>query len=196
MRVKKQRDSHSLQAAWALATAGLMLVIPANVEPVLTFNVAGNTQSNLVVTGVFGLFAQGYWPVALLVFFGAIAAPAIHLAAVWYVLAGCCSAGLGPNWSSVQRSGLAESWNLVPADAIATLVAVEARHVGRSSGSEAIWVVALPCVLLIMQIFDRQQVESRLEELPDEGGLPRLQQSKALVVTGSRLYVLPTSFQS
>jgi paraquat-inducible protein A len=169
MRVKKQRDSHSLQAAWALATAGLMLVIPANVEPVLTFNVAGNTQSNLVVTGVFGLFAQGYWPVALLVFFGAIAAPAIHLAAVWYVLAGCC---LGRPWPElVKVSNVAdwlESWNLVPVYAIATLVAVvKLDMLGKVEWQRgAIWVVALSlCSLLTVQIFDRQQVESRLEEL-------------------------------
>lgn len=168
-RVRKQRDSRSLQAAWALATAGLMLVIPANVEPVLTFNVAGNTQSNLVVTGVFGLFAQGYWPVAVLVFFGAIAAPAFHLAAVWYVSAGCC---LGRPWPKLDKvSQIAdwlESWNLVPVYAIATLVAVvKLDMLGKVEWQRgAIWVVALSfCSLLTVQIFDRQQVESRLEEL-------------------------------
>lgn len=169
VRVKKQRDSRSLQAAWALATAGLMLVIPANVEPVLTFNVAGNTQSNLVVTGVFGLFAQGYWPVAVLVFFGAIAAPAAHLAAVWYILAACC---LGLRWPQLvkvsQVADWLESWNLVPVYAIATLVAVvKLDMLGTVEWQRgALWVVALSlCSLLTVQIFDRQQVESRLEKL-------------------------------
>ena len=61
------------------------------------------------MTGVFGLFAQGYWPVAALVFFGAIAAPAFHLAAVSF-LEDAASAGGGPNWSGYpkRRNG----WNL------------------------------------------------------------------------------------
>ena len=42
-------------------------------KPVLIFDVAGNTQSNLIITGVYGLISQGYSPVAALVFFGAIA---------------------------------------------------------------------------------------------------------------------------
>lgn len=169
VRVKKQRGSRSLQAAWALATAGLILVIPANVEPVLTFDVAGNTQSNLIVTGVLGLFAQGYWPVAALVFFGAIAAPALHLAAVWYVLGGCC---LGRRWPELVRVSKTverlESWNLVPVYAMATLVAiVKLDMLGKVEWQQgALWAVALSlCSLLMVQMLDHPQIESRLEEL-------------------------------
>jgi len=168
-RVKKQRGSRSLQSAWALVTAGLIFVIPANVEPVLTFDVAGNTQSNLIVTGVFGLFAQGYWPVAVLVLFGAIAAPALHLAAGWYVLGACC---LGLRWPELLRvSKMAdwlESWNLVSVYAMATLVAVvKLDMLGKVEWHQgALWVVALSlCSLVTVQMFDHQQVEARLEEL-------------------------------
>ena len=169
VRLKKRQGAHSLQAAWAFATAGLIFLIPANVEPVLTFDVAGNTQSNLIVTGVFGLFAQGYWPVALLVFFGAIAAPALHLTAVWYVLAVCC---VGLRWPGLARvfriADWLESWNLVPVYAVATLVAVvKLDMLGKVEWQQgALWVVALSlCSLLTVQIFDRQWVEARLEEL-------------------------------
>lgn len=167
--VKKRRGARALQSAWAFASAGLILVILANAEPILTFDVAGNTQSNLIITGVSGLFAQGYWPVAILVFFGAIAAPLLHLLAVWYVAAACC---LGQRWPALPRmfrlAERLEPWNLVPVYAMATVVAVvKLDMLGKVEWHRgALWVVALSlCSLLTVQVFDRQQAEARLEDL-------------------------------
>lgn len=167
--VRRRSGSESLQPAWALATAGLLLVVLANVKPVLTFDVAGNTQSNLIVTGVFGLFDQGYWPVACLVFFAGIAGPALHLAAAWYVLAACC---LSQRWPALPRAmkftEVMESWNLVPVYAVATVVAVvKLDMLGTVAWQQgALWVVLLSlCSLLTAQFFDRTLVENRLEEL-------------------------------
>lgn len=167
--LRKQTWSRSLQPAWALATAGLIFVILANVNPILTFDVAGNTQSNLIVTGVFGLFHQGYWPVALLVFFSGIAGPALHLAAVWYVAAACC---LSRRWPALPRvvklAEALEQWNLVPVYAVATVVAVvKLDMLGTVAWQQgAFWVLALSlCSLFAVQLFDRGLVEERLEEL-------------------------------
>jgi len=169
MRVKLQRGSRSLQPAWAFATAGLFLAVLANVEPILVFDVAGNTQSNLIVTGVRGLIDQGYQPVAALVFFGAIAGPALHLLTSWYVLSGCC---LGLRWPGLKRVStwveLLEPWNLVPVYAIATVVSVvKLRMLGTVEWQQgALWVVLLSlCSLLTVQFFDRFLVEERLEEI-------------------------------
>jgi len=169
MPVRKQTGVKSLQPAWAIATMGLFLVVLANAEPILTFDVAGNTQSNLVVTGVFGLFDQGYWPVAALVFFAGIAGPALHLAAVWYV-AGACS--VGQRWPGLRAAAkmaeVLESWNLVPVYAIATVVAVvKLDMLGTVAWQQgALWILALSlCSLLAVQFFDRELVERRLEEL-------------------------------
>jgi paraquat-inducible protein A len=167
--VRKQTGSRSLQPAWALATAGLLLVALANVNAILTFDVAGNTQSNLIVTGVYGLFDQGYWPVAALVFFAGIAGPGLHLAAVWYVATACC---LGLRWPGLLRMAkfaeVMESWNLVPVYAVATVVAVvKLDMLGTVAWQQgALWVLALSlCSLLAVQFFDRNLVEERLEEL-------------------------------
>jgi len=146
-----------------------MLVVLANVNPILTFDVVGNTQSNLIVTGVFGLSDQGYWPVAALVFFAGIAGPALHLAAVWYVSAACCH---GRRWPALRRAAklaeVMESWNLVPVYAVATVVAVvKLDMLGTVAWQQgALWVLALSlCSLLAVQFFDRNVVEKRLEEL-------------------------------
>ncbi len=169
MPVRRATGIRSLQPAWALATTGLLLVVLANIEPVLTFDVAGNTQSNLIVTGVFNLFDQGYWPVASLVFFAGIAGPALYLVSVWYVSAAC---SLGRRWPGLPRAAHAaevlESWNLVPVYAIATVVAVvKLDMLGTVNWQPgALWILALSlCSLLTVQFFDRELVEERLEDL-------------------------------
>jgi len=167
--VRRQTGERSLQPSWALATTGLFLIVLANVNPILTFDVAGNTQSNLIISGVLDLFGQGYWPVAALVFFAGIAGPALHLASVWYVAAACC---LSLRWPGLHRAAklaeVMESWNLVPVYAVATVVAVVKLDmlgtVAWQTG--AFWVLALSlCSLLAVQSFDRGLVEKRLEEL-------------------------------
>ncbi len=167
--VRRASGMRSLQPAWAMATAGLILLVLANVNPILTFDVAGNTQSNLIATGIIGLFVQGYWPVATLVFFAGIAGPALHLAAAWYVLAACC---LARRWPGLRRAmkiaEVMESWNLVPVYAVATVVAVvKLDMLGVVAWQRgALWVVALSLAsLLTVQFFNPVIVEKRLEEI-------------------------------
>jgi len=167
--VLRQTGARSLQPAWAMATAGLFFIILANVNPILTFDVAGNTQSNLIISGVAALFGQGYWPVAVLVFFAGIAGPALHLASVWYV-AGACS--LRQRWPGLHRAAkfaeAMEEWNLVPVYAVATIVSVvKLDMLGTVAWQQgALWVLAVSlCSLLTLQAFDRGLVEERLEEL-------------------------------
>ena len=168
-RVKIASGRHSLQPAWAFATAGLFVVILANVQPIMTFEVAGDTQSNHIVSGVLELARQGYGPVAALVCFAGIIAPALHLAAIWYV-AGACT--VRKRWPGVQRVAawveLLEPWNLVPVFAIATIVAVVKLDMMGAVYWKvgALWILALSlCSLLAAQTFDRELVEERLEAL-------------------------------
>ena len=167
--VRKRAGSRSLQPAMAFASAGLFLVVLANVNAILTFDVAGNMQSNLIVTGVFGLFDQGYWPVAGLVFFAGIAGPALHLAAMWYVAAAC---SFSRRWPGLRRAAkfaeAMEAWNLVPVYAVATVVAVvKLDMLGMVEWQQgALWVLALSlCSLFAMRFFDLNVVEDHLEEL-------------------------------
>lgn len=152
-----------------MATAGLFFIVLANVNPILTFDVAGNTQSNLIISGVISLVGQGYWPVALLVFFAGIAGPTLHLATVWYVSAACC---LRKRWPGLQRATnfaeAMEEWNLVPVYAVATVVSVvKLDMLGTVAWQQgALWVLALSLFsLLTVQSFDPGLVEKRLEEL-------------------------------
>lgn len=158
--------SHHL---WALTSAGLILWILANAYPILTFDVAGNSQSNLIITGAHGLLSQGFWPVAVLVFFCSIAAPLIHLTALWYVAGACC---LGKRWPLVTKAAhLAREiapWSLVPVFMIACFVAVVKLDMLGTVywDSGIVWVALLAiCSLAIAQLSDQRWIAHRLEEL-------------------------------
>jgi len=167
--VKKSAETISLQRAWAFATTGLFFALLANSYPILTFDVAGNTQSNLVVTGIFGLADQGYWPIAVLVSVAGIAGPALHLASVAYVLTACCLRVRLPALRRVLSfSESMESWNLAPVYLVATIVAVvKLDMLGTVAWQQGtLWILALSlCSLLTVQLFNRNLVERRLEEL-------------------------------
>jgi paraquat-inducible protein A len=169
VRVKIASGRHSLQPAWAFATAGLFVAILANVEPIMTFDVAGDTQPNHIISGVAELARQGYGPVAALVAFAGIIAPTLHLAAIWYVASACC---LRRRWPAVHRVAvlieMLEPWNLVPVYAIATVVAVVKLDMMGTVDwkAGALWILVLSlCSLCAAEAFDRELVEERLEGL-------------------------------
>ena len=164
----------------------------ANVLPVMTFDVAGAEQSNRIITGVRGLIAQDYGPLAALVFFSAILAPALYLLLACYVLSARC---LGRTWPfDLQAWRLAEKlspWILVPVFAVACLVAVVRLellgtvnwHLG------ALFVVLLSvCFLVLEQLRENagQEGDSRLRA-PTDPALRR-QRCIALVAAGAVLY--------
>ena len=109
-------------------------------------------------------------PIAALVFFSAIAAPAIYLLAVWYVSA---LVTLGLHWPG-RRFFFAvarhlEAWNLMPVFAVACVVSVvKLRTLGEVTWEPgAIWIAALSLfTLLAIQFFDRRFVAVELEENP------------------------------
>lgn len=167
--IKRGHRFTSLHTAWALSTTGLILLILANVYPVMVFDVAGYAQSNLIITGVIGLAAQGFKAVAALVFFCAIAAPALYLASVWYVSASCC---LGKRWVMVDRiAHFADRilpWSLVPVFAISCFVAVvKLDMLGTVTWQVGIvWILLLStCCVFVNKAFDKNFVSEQLGAL-------------------------------
>jgi len=167
--LRKHADARSLQRMWAIASAGLLTALLANLEPILTFSICGNAQSNHIVTGVQELTKQGYWPVAILVAFSGIFAPFLHLGAVWYVLGACC---LRRPWPAIKRVARAVEmlapWNLAPVYAVGTVVAVvRLEMLGNVYWKlGAFWILMLSlCSMVVMQLFNPQLIEERLEEI-------------------------------
>jgi len=81
-----------LDVALALAVTAFVLFILANAYPLVTFELAGRSQSGRLISGVIGLYREGYWELAALVCFTTILAPLLYLLGLLYVL---ISASLG-----------------------------------------------------------------------------------------------------
>jgi paraquat-inducible protein A len=149
--------------------AGLLALLLANTSPVLTFGVAGRDQHGFILTGIEELFRQGYWPIALLVFFASMLAPALYLSGVAYVSAACSMKLRLPWIHGVMRLlEWTEPWNLIPVYAIATVVSVvKLRMIGGVTWNDgARWVLAVALLTLFaQQVFERRLVEMRLDAL-------------------------------
>lgn len=75
-----------LDVALALAVTAFVLFILANAFPLVTFELAGRSQSGRLISGVIGLYQEGYWELAALVCFTTILAPMLYLLSLLYVL--------------------------------------------------------------------------------------------------------------
>ena len=164
--VKRGHRATSLQPAMAMAITGIFFVILANINPIMIFEVAGRAQENLIITGVIQLSNQGYWPIALLVFFSAIAAPFLYFISVLYVSISCCLMKRLPYVKQiVNLAELINAWNLIPVFAIACLAAVvRLKLLGNVHWRAGmLWIALLSiCSLLLAHFFDKDLVEERL----------------------------------
>jgi paraquat-inducible protein A len=82
----KARKPNSIARTWALGIAALILYIPANVYPVLTFTQLGDTEPSTILGGVRELLDAGMWPLAALVFFASMVVPGLKVAGLTLLL--------------------------------------------------------------------------------------------------------------
>ncbi len=75
-----------IDRALGLTLTALILLVVANVFPLMTFRYEGREQGNILISGVFELYRQGLWPVAALVLLVTIAIPAAKLTGSLWVL--------------------------------------------------------------------------------------------------------------
>jgi len=182
----------AVQIGLALSLTALILLVMANVLPVMTFDVAGAEQSNRIITGVQGLIAQDYGPIAALVFFSAILAPALYLILACYVLS---ARALGRHWPfDFQAWRIVERlapWNLIPVFAVACLVAVVRLDLlGTVNWQKGALFVVLVSLFfpLLEQLRENAGQESDARLRVESDLRLRRQRAIALVVSGAILY--------
>jgi paraquat-inducible protein A len=186
------RIASARQRGLAVALTGIVLLVLANALPVMTFDVAGASQSNHMFTGVQALLAQDYAPLAALVFFCAIMAPALYLVLACYVLTARC---LGQSWPGDVKIwrlvGQLAPWNLVPVFLVACMVAVvRLELLGTVTWQKGtVFVVLLSlCCLILEQLRENAGQESDTRLRPQIDVRIRRQRALALVVSGAILY--------
>lgn len=69
------RMTHSLQRTWALLFASVIMLLPANLYPIMTTTLLGQSQPATILGGVVQLWHKGSWPIALIIFFASVVVP-------------------------------------------------------------------------------------------------------------------------
>ncbi|MGE5864290.1 MAG: paraquat-inducible protein A [Rhizobacter sp.] len=98
------RKPHSLEHAWALTIAALLLYLPANLLPVMTtVSITTGTVSHTILGGIHELWTHGDWGLAVIVFVASIGVPIVKLLAILVLLV---TAGRASRWRSRERTTL------------------------------------------------------------------------------------------
>jgi paraquat-inducible protein A len=123
-RLAQHRPADAARAA-ALAIAALILLLPANLLPILEIEYMGRTKASTVWGGCVALWDEGMWLVAALVFAASMLIPFLKLAAIFGL---CWLDGSGRAlrvraWSlrQVERIG---RWSMLDVFLLAILVAL------------------------------------------------------------------------
>lgn len=76
---------NSIERLLALSVAGLILFIPANIFPILSLRVFGQSQSEIILQSAMSLYDGGLTLVALLILLFAVVVPLFQLVALFYI---------------------------------------------------------------------------------------------------------------
>jgi len=96
-----RRKTNSVNRTLALVIAGIILYIPANIYPIMTFIYLGQSQTTTIWSGVKQLYVSGMWPIATLVLCASIVIPLLKLIGLAYL---CLSLKWG--WRKKDRTQL------------------------------------------------------------------------------------------
>ena len=69
----------SIERTLALSLAGLLLMLPANLLPLVAIKVLGSSHDGTLWSGVYTLFSEGMWAVSVLVFLSSMCFPLLNL---------------------------------------------------------------------------------------------------------------------
>jgi paraquat-inducible protein A len=80
------RKPNSIARSWALLIAAYVLIVPANVLPVMISGSLFGSETDTIMSGVVFLWVDGSWPLAVILFIASIAVPFSKLFALAYLL--------------------------------------------------------------------------------------------------------------
>ncbi len=80
------RKKNSIETTWALLFTSTILLIPANVYPVMTVIRFGQGEPNTILSGVLHLIEAGMWGLAMIVFIASIVVPIMKLIILAFLL--------------------------------------------------------------------------------------------------------------
>jgi paraquat-inducible protein A len=81
-----KRKRHSVRRTWALVIGAILLIIPANVLPVMSVTRFGRREIDTIMSGVVELMQHDLWGLAFVIFLASIVIPVLKLLALIVML--------------------------------------------------------------------------------------------------------------
>jgi len=125
--VHGMRISDSISRTWALLAAATLLLVPANLYPVMTVARFGQGEPNTILSGVVHLIEDGAWPLGLLVLFASFVVPISKIVVLVFLLV---TVQRGSSWRLRDRTLLYRltevigAWSMVDIFLVGILVAL------------------------------------------------------------------------
>jgi paraquat-inducible protein A len=79
--------ARSRARAAAFGLAACVMLVPANLLPVMTIAIPGKARTDTIFSGVVSLFESGLWPLALIVFTASFLVPGLKLVGLAWLIA-------------------------------------------------------------------------------------------------------------
>ena len=76
----------SINRAWAFLVTALIFYIPANVYPILVGEQFGNSSSNTIAGGIYLLWEEGEYPIAVVILVASVLVPILKFIMLIYLL--------------------------------------------------------------------------------------------------------------
>lgn len=85
-RILQMLFSRSRARAAAFSAAAALMLVPANLLPVITMEVPGRSRTDTILSSIIGLYDQGLWPLAAIVFTASFLVPLLKLFGLGWLL--------------------------------------------------------------------------------------------------------------
>ncbi len=122
-----RRLHNSLPRTWALLATAVLLLIPANLYPIMTVRQLGQGEPNTIISGVIHLIEGGWYGLALIVFFASVVVPLAKIATLAY-LSWCVERGSARHPRDLTRlyrvTEAVGAWSMVDVFLVGLLVSL------------------------------------------------------------------------
>jgi len=154
------RKQNSLARTWALLIAAVVMILPANILPIMTVIRFGQGEPSTILAGVVHLIGAGMWPIGLIIFFASIMVPVSKLVALVFLL---LSVQRKSTWKPDDRTRLYRvtemigSWSMVDIFIIGiltSLVSLDALSTIRPGAAASYFAAVVVLTMLAAQSFD------------------------------------------
>jgi len=170
------RKPDSLARTWALLIAAIVMLLPANILPIMTVIRFGQGEPSTILAGVVHLIGAGMWPLGLIIFFASIMVPVSKLVALVFLL---FSVQRKSTWKPDDRTRLYRvtemigSWSMVDIFIIGiltSLVSLDALSTIRPGAAASYFAGAVVLTMLAAQSFDPRLIWDDIERCSEHDG--------------------------